>query len=885
MSTLLLTTRLLIPPPGRYLVPRPRLLERLDECLHPGCRLALISAPAGFGKTTLVSAWLHRRQPCLAAWIALDEQDNDPYLFWSYLIAALNRQDEHLGAEAQQMLDAPAPPPIETILTTLINDLARLPGGLVLVLDDYHRLHSPAVDDTLAFLLERLPPHCHVVLTTRSDPALPLALLRSRGQLLEIRPAELRFSNEEAALFLDALGLGVPPPTVDLLNRKIEGWVAGLQMTAASLSGCNDIESFVAALSGNHRYIMDYLGEEVFDRQPPGVQEFLLKTAILDTLNASLCNALLDSPTPDAQKMLAYLESANLFIVPLDNERRFYRYHQLFAEWLQKRLDLLPHEQIEELHHRASLWYEQNGLAQPAVEHAFLARDYTRAASLVDASAETIMGRGEQNRVLRWIERLPEEQRWAYLRLSIFKAAILVSNGKLRQAEQCLHEIENHPSTATTGAAMKDWLGGRVAAVYAMIAVFRGDTAAIRRYAEQSRQQLARGADSPWRPYLLLVLSDLYLADGDLAVSRQYILESIAAGKQMRQAAIVLEGLKQLVVILWRQGRLLEANQVCQEGLAYIEQIGMQDSPMSSPLILAWGLMLCEQHRLDEAEDVIRRGQALSEAGGIAWNIAWAYNVRVRLLIARGDLPAAEALSHAADRLAQEHEIPVAVSYSSVGLRALVWVRLGRLATAAQYLADHNIRAGETLDFAHLEEYRALANLLLAQGDLPRAAALLAGVLDWSAATQQHGLNAVFGVLQARLQLAQGNPRQALHTLGRALDTAAPQQYDQVFLNEGETLAGLLGEAVSCQIQPDYAAHLLAAMRSQQPAATRQPILSPRELEVLRLIAGGLANKEIAQRLCISLRTVKYHSTNIFTRLGVGNRTQAIARARDLELL
>ena len=492
MTAPFMATKLFIPPPGRYLVDRPRLLEKLGECLRPGCRLALLSAPAGFGKTTLVSAWITRlkssaQQPSpWAAWLSLDGRDNDPVLFWSYVIASLQTQQEGIGKQSLSLLQTTQSPDLEGNLAALVNDLAGIPAAFILVLDDYHIIRNPAVHRSLSFFIEHAPAQFHVILASRTDPPLPLALLRGRGQLLDIRLNDLRFSNEDADSFLNSgMGLNLEAQAVNVLNGKTEGWAAGLQMAALSLqeiASSQDrqrVEDFIASFSGNNRYILDYLIEEILNRQPIEIQSFLLKTSILDRLCGPLCDALLsdgeEGVSPASQKVLEDLEIRNLFIFPLDGQRYWYRYHQLFVDLLRKRLGQVDPGIVAGLHQRAIQWYEENGMTAKAVEHAFQARDYAKAASLVSQISEELWGRGEHATLLEWITALPEAEKRQYHHLWVWQVSMLITAGKMQEAERCIPEIESYlRSLAGTEPEYASFMG-RVFSLRTYIASFYGD--------------------------------------------------------------------------------------------------------------------------------------------------------------------------------------------------------------------------------------------------------------------------------------------------------------------------------------------------------------------------------------------------------------------------
>ncbi|MGD8398656.1 MAG: LuxR family transcriptional regulator, partial [Anaerolineae bacterium] len=557
----LLQTKLYIPPIRRELVSRPRLIERLNAGLN-GC-LTLVSAPAGYGKTTLVTQWLNSTK-CPSTWLSLDESDNDPTRFLVYFVAALRTVDADIGKGVLSALQSPQPPPVEAVLTSLINDAAAIPDRILLVFDDYHLIESPPVDNALTFLLEHLPAQMHLVIVTREDPHLSLARLRARGHLTELRAADLRFTASEAADFLNqVMGLELAAEDIAVLERRTEGWIAGLQLAAISMQGREDTAALIKSFAGSHRHVLDYLVEEVLKQQSESIQTFLLQTTVLDRLTGSLCDAILGrgaddqrstgdrntfalqlpSSSASGQEILEHLERSNLFVVPLDEERRWYRYHHLFADLLRQRLHQTQPEQVPILHRRASKWYEQNGFVDEAIEHALRAEDFERAADLVEGRAETPWGRGEQIRLQGWLEALPAEQVLSRPQLCIFHAWGLFASGQQSAAEQSLQAaeraLERTAGRETDAAPAKrvrmpvsdmTKIQGRAAAVRAFMASFRGDVSEIIQYSRQALDRLPE-QDLVWRSSAAIALGDAYSFNGELVAACRARLEALEASK------------------------------------------------------------------------------------------------------------------------------------------------------------------------------------------------------------------------------------------------------------------------------------------------------------------------------------------------------------------
>jgi LuxR family transcriptional regulator, maltose regulon positive regulatory protein len=920
MPVPLLMTKLYIPSPGKYLVGRMRLVEKLDQCLEPGRSLTLISAPAGFGKTTLISAWLTgaklARSGRWAAWLSIDEGDNDPVIFWSYVIAALQTQQEGVGQQALAML-AEQGADLERKLAALINDLAQISHACVVVLDDYHLIRNPNIHQSLTFFLEHIPAHIHVMIASRTDPPLPLALLRGRGKLLEIRMQDLRFSDEDAETYLNAgIGLNLAARSVQALNHKTEGWIAGLQMAGLAMQDIvsgetisfpvkQRVDDFVTSFSGSHRFILDYLIEEVLNRQPEAIQHFLINTSILDQLCGPLCNALLQGSELEAQSALQYLESCNLFIIPLDQQRYWYRYHQLFADLLRKRLAQNAPEMIGELHRRAIRWYEQNGLLPNAIQHAFQQPDFHKAAALVAQVTEALWGRGEHATLLAWMDALPDEEKKPYPSLLVFQVSMLISAGKLQEAEACIPILEGYIRATLEANPEQTVLIGNVAALRTYIASFHGDQPALHSQAQLALQNLTRDEDAGQRCGVSLVSGSALLAEGNLEAASQAFAEAISAGKKGHKPAMTMTGISNLARVLWFQGKLSRADQVCQEATQLIEQYGLERSTMAADVWLTWGEILCEREALADAEATIRKGLDLAQEQQFVWQVAWGYQAQARLQQAQDNLVEAEIAAQAAEQWAVEHPVPAHISCRGSGLLAELWLRQGKTTQAERYLQTHQITPLDEIQFPHQAEYLSWARLAWLRGDT-KANDLLERICDWAGENQQTGTLLAALILQALFCQSRGMLEQGVAFLGRALELAEPDGYSRSFVNEGEPMAALLQEAVKQGFRPEYASQLLSAFPeistgagagsqigatpdlhksiASDKTALVEP-LSRREMETLQLIAEGYSNKEIAQKLCISLRTVKYYSTGLYGKLGVDSRMQAVIRARELGLL
>lgn len=865
----ILATKLYTPPLPPNSVPRPRLLHRLDAGLHR--KLTLVSAPAGFGKTTLVSAWLGTvARP--AVWLSLDEQDGDVARFLRYLVAALGRVVPGAAGGVATALQAPQPP-VDELLTPLLNQLAAVPTPFVLVLDDYHRLAGDAVDGVLAFLLDNLPPHLHLVIITREDPRLPLARLRARGHLTEIRAADLRFTGAEAAAFLNqTMGLALSADVAGALERRTEGWVAGLQLAALSMQGADDPAGFVAAFTGSHRFVLDYLTEEVLSQQPPAIQRFLLATSVLDRLCGPLCDAVLADADGTAQAMLADLQRANLFLVPLDNERRWYRYHHLFRDLLRGRLAATPTTDPHLLHTRASQWYEANGDPLAAFQHAAAAGDVARALRLVAGDGIPLHFRGEPRPVLDWFATLPPAAFAAYPAARVLRAsAWMITGTEIHRIEPALQAAEAQLAARPPNDDTPDLIG-QIAAVRAMLAAPQYHIAAIRDHADRALAHLP--------PHSVALRTMARWAKG---LAHQYLGEREAAREHFAQVVDESHRTGNVMVTIAAQtclGQLHEADTHLHAAqAAYAQVVALVGEPPWATACEAF-LGLARVHyqwdALAEAHAYAEQGLALgTKIENVDTPIACGV-VLAEVALARGDLVGAAAHLAGSARLAATRDFTDKLP--------LVWGARVRVLLAQ---GDHT-GAAAVCPLGALPPLDAV-RLLLAQGDPAAALERLGALLDDYTARGWHQERLATLVLLAVARAQAGHPRPAEDTLAEALALAAPGGYVRVFTDAGAPVRGLLAALVARGVLPEAARQRLAAFAGAgAPASPPQPLVDPlseRELEVLRLVAAGLSNREIGERLFLALDTVKGHNRHIYAKLGVSRRTEAVARARALGLL
>jgi LuxR family maltose regulon positive regulatory protein len=881
MTIPLLATKLYIPPARPDLVSRPRLLDQLNAGL--GRKLTLISAPAGFGKTTLLGEWAQQSE-FRVAWVSLDEGDNDPARFWAYFVAALQAIHKGIGVSALAALQSPQPPLVEGLLTGLINQLADVPGPFVLVLDDYHTIHNPATHGALSSLLQNLPPQMHLVIATRADPPLPIPRLRGRGQLTELYQSDLRFTSEEISEFLNqVLGLGLSVEDVAALERRTEGWIAGLQVAAISMRGRDDIAGFVRAFTGSHRYILDYLSEEVLRQQSRGVQMLLLQTAILDRLSGELCDAVIgadareeDCSIVDSQSVLEYLERSNLFVVPLDDERCWYRYHHLFADLLRHRLQREKPDLVPELHRRASEWYERSGLIAEAVGHSLTSGDFEWAACLIQQHGWTAFTRGEMTTILGWIAALPADLVRSRPRLSVLQAWAMAKSGHLDGVDPCLRDIDHHR------------LRGEVAAVRAYVAGVRGDLTRGVKLAQQALEHLPE-ENLLLRAIVAQNLGVAYHWSGDSAAPGQTLAEAVKLSRAANQSFQTLTAMAILGRVHEMQGSLRQAIATYEEALELASGPGNRPVPFAGMAYAGMAGPLYERNDLDGAMRCATEGIRLSELGGFLPYQVFGHCLVARIHEAQGDRDGAVGALQEAERLGQrcDYALPVALVAE---FRARLCIAQGNMAAASLWAQERKLSSGDDLDSAREVEQTAVARALTTQDRPGEALSLLARLSESAQAAGRIGSAIGIWTLQAPAFQAQGDPHEALSALERALSVAEPEGYVRTFVDEGEPMARLLRRALSQGIAPNYVARLLAAfgeeveLSSSAMDSLLEP-LSERELEVLRLIVAGLSNPEIARELVIAVSTVKSHVNHIYGKLGVERRTQATARARELGLL
>ncbi|MBL8096394.1 MAG: AAA family ATPase [Anaerolineales bacterium] len=901
MTAPLLASKLRLPLARERGVARPGLIARLNEALGSGRRLTLISAPAGYGKTTLARDWVAQcARP--AAWLSLEEADDEPGRFLTYLIAALQTLVAGIGAQVLTALQNAQTGSADRLLTPLLNELASLDDDLILVLDDFHTIRAAAVHSAVTYLVERLPAQVHLVIVTREDPPLPIARLRARGQLTELHAADLRFTEAEAAAFLqDVMGLALTAADVAALEARTEGWIAGLQLAALSLQGQADASEAVRAFTGAHAFVLDYLLEEVLRRLPEHVQVFLLDTAILDRLCGPLCDALRPERDTSGAETLAHLQRVNAFVVPLDNERRWYRYHHLFQDLLRQRLTrTLPPADIARLHRHAGAWFEAHDDIGEAIRHALAANDADRAAQMAEKAWEAMDRSFQSAAWLSWVQRLPErfiavrpvlctQIAWSFVDVG----EVELSESHLRLAERCLSDPTMEPVVVETGQFAT--LPARIALVRAYSALTGGALAEAAHYAEQCLS-LAPADDAYLRAPANSTLGCTCWARGDLPAAVVALTEWVEWNRHEGVAVFAVGGAFGLAEAHIELGHLGQGFETYRWASDLASALGAEAEGVSAHLALGLGLIHHERGEDERAAVFLQRAFALGPRSTL---VDWGYRrslAEARLRESEGDLAGAlERLDDAA-RLYVRTAFPNARPVEA--MRARLYLRLGDLRRARDWVRASGVTPDDAPSYLREFEHVTLARVLTAEyrvtaapGLISAALGLLARLLPAAAAQDRIASQIDIHIARALALHAQGDHAPALAALRAALALAEPEGYRRIFSDEGEPLATLLAQVAAERLQPgdgDYATALVAASRSDPRPAGRTDLIEPlseRELDVLRLVAQGLSNQEISQRLFLALSTVKGHNLRVFGKLQARNRTDAVARARAVGLL
>ncbi len=898
MSSPLLRTKFFKPQSQSGLVVRPRLIERLNAGLNR--KMTLVSSPAGYGKTTLVSEWLGHIN-ISAGWLSLDEEDNDASRFWNYILAALQSSIADLGESTQRLLQAPQQPPLQAILTTLINEITAFDEQFVLVLDDYHLISNPAIHEGLIFILDHPPPKLHLVLLTRADPPLPIFQLRARGQLTELRQEDLRFTSEETAQFLnDLMALDLTDEDVSALETRTEGWVVGLQLAGLSLQGREDVHQFIQSFTGSHHYLVEYLVEEILRRQPERIQNFLVETSILGRLCGPLCDAVTSGSNSD--EILQELLRDNLFLIPLDEEHYWYRYHHLFAEVLNGFLIKdLSSEEVLTLHRHASLWHEEFGTLDETIKHTFEAQDIERAADLLNEYIKTRTTSEDLSALLTWISLIPNELIQSRPRLCLMQAWALAFAGDFAAVEPWLQFAEAGAKNNKDKSEGTHMLGN-VATLRAFIADRTGDSLRALDFAQKADELLPEDELSG-RSMLPYIMGRAYRVVGDLDQASQANADMERFGRAAGNVMTVSMALCEQATLYKLRGQLGLAADAYHQATKFIKEHDDGQFVTRALVELGSGDLSYEQNDLEtstgKVTPVVEYLDQL-QWGGSPTDLVLAYTVNARIFLAKGDLNrAAEAIAKAKEARHHYNDFPgfkSIINACQVGL----WLRWNDLASAGRWAEEYQSVSNERLLSREQDEIN-LARVHVLLNNYDQTLSILNRLELAAESGGRYGRLIEIYNLRAIAHQGRRENDQALETLRKSLMLASPEGYIRIYLDEGKPMGSLLLYAVERDIWADsphlkeYVNILLEAFQretisvhAEARLTKEQPLVEPlstRELEVLQMIANGYSNQEIAESLIVSLNTVKKHTSNIYGKLGVSKRTQAVARAQRLGIL
>jgi len=906
----LLTTKVYVPPLRSNHVPRARLLNRLEAGFD--CKITLISAPAGFGKTTLISEWVDRNG-LFTAWLSLDDGDNDPHRFLAYLIMALKNIQSDIGEEILDVLQSPKVPPVDELLAYLVNDLSGVSVPFVLVLDDYHLITEAEVHQVVTFLLENQPPQLHLVISGRADPPWPMARLRAQGEINELRTSDLRFTPEETIEFVHkVMGLELSVEEIRELDRRTEGWVAGIQMAALSMRGREDKQGFIRAFAGSHRYILDYLLEEVLDQQSPEVQNFLLKTSILERLTAPLCESV--SGVEDAQSVLEWLERDNLFLNSLDDERRWFRYHQLFADLLRSRLDGTYPDLVPELHIQASQWFENNDLIGEAVRHAYLAADEERVIRIIENNALEMNYHGELNTLFSWLDDLPVDKVRSRPWLSVARAWAAVHAGELEDVDRFLQDV-NFVLQAKEPSIDQDerrHITGHVSAILAYNAWFDGDIPKSKELSQQALERLPE-TDYMARAWALLVHGAMLRSLGEYEASERVLVEAVSLSKTAGDIQFTVEAMWELAVLQSRQGRLHDVLNNCQEALRLADEhvrLGGQRLLVTGYTYARMGFIYYEWNVLDSALNYAQEAVILCRRWGMADAMIQSNQILARILRAKGEYSQSKKVIQETKQIASQ----ISEWYTSMASasEAAYYLSIGDIRLALDWVEECGFNTNDAVEFHKIDSYILYAKILVfqrllnSQEVMDETLNLLRRLLDRAEESKAVRDNIEILIIQAISLQANGDDERALESLERAFFMSKPEKFVRIYIELGPPVERLLLMADARGMYIDYVKDLLDAIAQEKgkknileyplepvlitKAVTGFPSfpvdpLTDREMQILRLLAGTISIPDIADQKVIATSTVRSHIKSIYSKLDVHSRYEAVNKAKELDLI
>ena len=863
----ILQTKLFVPPIRPFQVRRPRLVQKLNRGLHR--KLTLVSASAGFGKTTIVADWLQQVDPP-AAWLSLDGADNDPARFLTYMVASLQTIDANLGQGVVQQSQMQSLTPA---MVGLINEFTAVSHPILFVLDDYHLIHNAIIHEAIEFLLQNQPPNFHLVMTTREDPPFALPRLRMRSQLVEVRQQDLRFTPSEAAEFLNqSMGLNLTTTNIEALELRTEGWIAGLQLAALAIQtppeqpDRPDVDQFIAQFSGSNRYVIDYLVEEVIAQQPEQIQQFLRKTAVCDRFCADLCDALLEDGQ-SSKTILRTLESANLFLTPLDDRREWFRYHHLFAEFL---LTEMPPTDTLQIHQKAARWFAHNGLFREAIEHALLGSDFAHAELWIVENASQLLRSGELSTLLAWIDKLPEGQQSAQLATLMGWSAWLMGQGEqaAAYAQVAFAQTEN------------EQIPGELLALQACLVLVQDNSDDALRLAQAAVTALQEG-DPFFRNMVLMILAEAQNTVGDLSGAIETLKTAVHDQSAMKDPFTIVGSAMNLAQLLDMQGRRSEAMQLCEEMIASYSDHAGRPFPMTGLAFIMLGTLKYHANALEEAEQLVLQGMQLGAQFQVA-GVAMSGQIMLANLYLALDRPQEALLAARTMRQLVEQADFAAYVAQALAVEANVQAMIGNWTAVSAWAEAANLAPTDKPDFRHDLDYMVYARLLIAKSRHEQAAQVLRSLANSLHQAGRVQMLITVAILQSILLSKLGQDEDAQDKMALAIELAAPELYLRPFLNEGKIIYPTLKAAR--ETNPQF----VDALLNHYDVARNQDLveaLSERELEVLQLVAEGHSNRETAEKLVVTEGTIKKHLNNVYGKLGVKNRTQAINLARELQII
>lgn len=891
MNVPILATKLYIPPTRSNLVARPLLVEKLNTSTKHG-KLTLISAPAGYGKTTLLSTWVDQCD-CGICWLSLDEHDNDPARFLKYLILALQRVQSDIGEPILMTLESSHSLESESLLSGLINGLSAIPERFIVVLDDYHVITEPEIQEMLLFLIDHQPIRMHLVISSRADPPWPLSRLRVRGDIIEIRAHEMRFRLEEVSAFLnDTMGLALAPQDIASMEKRTEGWVAGLQLAALSMRERLDKQSFIRAFTGSHHYIMDFLVEEVLDQIDKNIREFLIKTSILERLTGSLCDAVLGEQ--DSQSILLDLEKKNLFLISLDDERRWYRYHHLFADLLKNRLNQFTPEEVLELHKKASIWYGENGLLADAFIHALAANDIDRIIQLTDEMAVYKMDFSERNAFLAWLERLPDETYADHPWLAIARLWAFFNSGKFEAVNSHLERIEGMLKDRSYPVEVESRIRGHIAAIRSYMAEVRGDDAVDAMHMAEDALNLLPEKDIQLRAFVGIRWANCLAWLGDFERAISVYRDAGESSKQIGDGHLAITALSEMAVVQMLHGKLRQANENIKNIHQYAESLAKRDGRRSAAMGLLYRHMSSikyEMNELVEANHYGRECVKICNQWGEKESLLFGLAALTRVQAAQGDYKAVEKDLEQIFKLARQISSKSLAYFRSWAIP--YFLKIGELEVANQWMQELGLKADDEISFDQYLNYYSLALTLKAKGMYSNALQLVDNLLRMTTTVGAEMYTIKLYGLQAELLKYSGRNETAMAAINHALKLAQAGGYVRPILDGGEAIGELLKSAVFSGIEVDYAEKLMRMFNDEYKAPgtgsyNKTGFLDPlsnREIEVLRILITNLTTPEIADELYVSVSTVRSHIKNIYSKLGVHSRHEAVMKAKELNLI